>query len=193
MRTKLFFFILLPVLLFSLVSVGQDTAPSKPKPQQKKTFWDKASIGGYLGAQFGTVTNIDISPMLYYEVIPSLYTGVGFTYLYYKDKRYYPAYSSSGYGGSILARYHVWQDLFVQAEYDPLNLVYYDYYDDGSGNIVRGPKSSTWVHDLLIGAGYRAWLGGKAFATLAIFYNVNETYYSPNRNPIIRIGFGIGL
>jgi hypothetical protein len=179
---------------------AQDFPPEQPKPkpkeeqqqaQKKPSILDRMSLGGYLGAQFGTVTSIDISPMLIFEVTPSFYTGLGLTYMFYKDKYY--NYTSNSFGGSILARYHVWKDLFAQVEYDPLNLNYYDSYYDNNGKLVKGPKTSVWIHDLLIGAGYRQWMGEKSFATIAIFYNVNETPYSPNRNPIIRIGFGFGL
>lgn len=197
---KKILFILSCVLLAAAVH-AQDFPPEQPAPkrqdstrqQSSTSIWDRMSLGGYLGMQFGTITNIDVSPLLIFQATKSFYTGIGFTYLYYKDKRYQPPYSSNSYGGSLLLRYHVWRDLFAQVEYDPLNLNYYDYYYDNSGNLVKGPKTSVWVHDLLIGAGYRQWLGGNAFATIAVFYNVNETYYSPYRNPIIRIGFGVGL
>jgi hypothetical protein len=185
------------MLIIALAYAGyaQDTPPSQPKKESpvkvKKKFWDKVSIGGYFGVQFGTLTSINVSPLAIYEVTPQFYTGVGFTYLYYRDKYY--GYSSSGYGGNLLARYHVWKDIFVQAEYDPLYLIDYYIYPDGSGGWAKGSKYYTWVHDILIGAGYRAWLGGRAFATLAIFYNLNETSYSRERNPIIRVSFGVGL
>ena len=179
-----------------VISNAQDMPPAKKQEQQavkpERKFWDRVSLGGYLGAQFGTVTNIDISPLMIYEITPSFYAGLGFTYLFYRDKRYQPYYTSNGYGANALTRYHVWRDLFVQLEYDPLNFTYYSDYDP-FGNYVGWHKENTWVHDLLIGAGYRQWIGGRAFATLALFWNVNETIYSPYRNPIIRIGFGVGL
>ena len=188
--------------LFTLILItalsAQDFPPEQPKPkeeqqkQKKPSILDRMSLGGYLGIQFGTVTNINISPILTFEVVNNLYTGVGFTYMYYKDKRYEPAYTSSGIGGSLLARYHVWKDLFVQTEYDPIYYTYYGEYDQ-FGKFVGFHKENVWVHDLLIGAGYRQWMGERSYATISIFYNVNETNYSPYRNPIIRIGFGFGL
>ena len=186
---------LLLVLFISFTVPGftQDTPPSQTVPVQKNPIWERFSIGGYLGIQFGTVTNLDISPLVIFKVANPFYVGAGFTYLYYKDKRYDPDYSSSGIGGRLLARYFVWRDLFAQVEYDPLNISYYDYYLDNSGLWVRGAKYNTWVHDLLLGAGYRQWLGQRSFATIMVFYNVNETPNSPYSNPIIRIGFGFGL
>jgi hypothetical protein len=199
MNSRLNILIIVLALVFINSGMAQDMPPARPEPQtnqeqkQKQEFLQRISLGGYLGVQFGTITNVEITPIVTYEVATPFYVGVGFTYMYYRDKRYYPEYSSSGIGGRLFARYHIWQDLFVQAEYDPLNLSYYDYYYDNAGNLIRGPKSNTWVHDLLVGAGYRQWIGGRAFATLVIFWNVNESLYSPYRNPIIRIGFGVGL
>jgi hypothetical protein len=50
-----------------------------------------------------------------------------------------------------------------------------------------------WFHDVLLGGGYRQWIGNKAFMTLMILWNVNEQLYSPYQNPVIRIGFGAGI
>lgn len=194
MRKKHLILTLIAFLVLVMPGISQDTAPSKPEPKAQKatSFRDRISLGGYLGAQFGTVTHLEVSPMAIYEVTPALYAGLGLTYMYYRDNYYQPPYISNGYGGSILARYHVWKDLFIQAEYDPLYFTYWSDYDQ-FGVYTGRKKLNTWVHDVLIGAGYRQWLGENAFVTFAIFYNVNESYYSPYRNPIIRIGFGIGL
>jgi hypothetical protein len=191
---------ILPLLIFSMLSTlnAQDTIPAgrakPPKtPKPKSDFMQRTYFGGYLGLQFGSVTFVDISPTALYQVADPFYVGVGLTYQYISDKRYEPSYSTNAYGGSLLARYHIWKDLFAQVEYNPLYLDYYDYYFDNAGNYVNRVKGSTWVHDFLIGAGYRQWLGGRAFMSIAIFYNLNETYYSPYSNPIIRFGFGVGI
>jgi hypothetical protein len=50
-----------------------------------------------------------------------------------------------------------------------------------------------WVDNLLIGAGYRQAFSDKGAFVAAIFYNVNQGPNSPYQNPIIQIGFNIGL
>ena len=128
MRTIRTLFLLLAVFLSSISVVSaQDTTRHK-KVRMKSEFMQRASFGGYLGLQFGTITVIDISPMMIYKVTERFYPGIGFTYQYIKNSQYEPDYSTSAYGGSIFARFHVWQDLFVQGEYDPLYLKYY--YDE---------------------------------------------------------------
>lgn len=179
------------IILSSLTLTAQDTIKIPPK-QKNHDILDRIDFGGYLGAQFGTITVIDVSPLASYRITESFHAGLGFTYQYFKDSRYTPDYSTSSYGGSIFARYFIWRNLFAHLEYAPLYVNYYDYYDNGSGGYYR-VKGATWIHDLLIGAGYRQWIGERAYMSLMVLFNVNESYYSPYRNPIIRIGFGVGL
>jgi len=178
------------IIISSLSISAQDTGTAHPK-QKSTNILDRIDFGGYLGAQFGDVTVINISPLATYRVTKSFYAGLGLTYMYYKDNRYTPDYSSSSYGGSLFARYFIWRDLFAQIEYAPL---YSDngYVDNGAGGYYL-VKQGTWVHDFMLGGGYRQWIGDRAYMSIMMLFNVNETINSPYRNPIIRIGFGVGL
>lgn len=167
---------------------AQDSIKAPPR-HKNHNILDRIDFGGYLGAQFGDVIFIEVSPLASYRITPKFHAGLGLTYQYYKNNYYIPAYSSSAYGGSIFARYFVWRDLFVHVEYAPLyitNFVYYPPYTNPDGK-------APWAHDVLIGGGYRQWIGDKAFMSLMFLWNINESIYSPYSNPIIRIGFGIGL
>lgn len=172
------------IIFSSLTISAQDTVKAPPKLKTSKIL-DRMDFGGYLGAQFGDVTYIEVSPLASYRVTRNFHAGLGLTYQYYKvNYSGAPDYSTSSYGGSIFARYFIWRDLFAHVEYAPLYVNYYDF------NMV---KYGTWVNDILIGGGYRQWIGDKAFMSLMLLWNVNESFYSPYSNPIIRIGFGIGL
>jgi len=164
------------------VSVAQDTTRhSRPKLKQHELL-ERFDFGGYLGAQFGEVTLINVSPLVGFRVLENFNVGLGFTYQYYNDNYY--DYSSSAYGTNVYARYFVWRDLFAHAEYAP---VYYN-------NVFNGTAyEGAWFHDVLLGGGYRQWIGNKAFVTMMILWNVNEQLYSPYQNPVIRIGFGTGI
>jgi hypothetical protein len=180
------------LIIFSTIGVSaQDTIKAAPK-QKNHNILDRMDFGGYLGAQFGDVTAVNISPLASYRVTNAFYVGLGFTYQYFKDNRYSPGYNSNSYGGNLFLRYFIWRDLFAHVEYAPLYINYYDYFDDGSGGYYK-VKNSTWVQDLMIGGGYRQWIGDRASVNIMVLWNVNESYYSPYRNPIIRIGFGVGL
>jgi hypothetical protein len=151
----------------------------------------RMDFGGYLGLQFGSVTIINIAPLASYRITEKFYTGLGLTYMYYKDNRYVPTFSLSSYGGSIFAGYYIWRDLFAHVEYAPLYIP--DYYDYYSPPYPTQETKAPWAHDIYLGGGYRQWIGQKAFVNLMVLFNINETEFSPYSNPIIRIGFGVGL
>jgi hypothetical protein len=146
-------------------------------------------FGGIIGAQFGDITYIEISPIVTYRVTEKFHTGIGFTYQYYKaNYDGMPDYTSNAYGGSIFARYFVWRDLFAHVEYAPLyisNFIYPSY--------IPPVDEAPWAHDIFLGGGYRQWIGEKASINLMMLFNINETIYSPYSNPIFRIGFGFGF
>lgn len=162
------------------------TVEAQDKPQKKKSsFLQKTRLGGYLGLQFGTITYVDVSPMLMYAFTQKLYGGVGFTYMYFKDKRYTPSYTSNTYGGRTFLQYLIWQGLFAHVEYELLNV---DFFDPGTFEMGR-----TNLNNVFIGGGYRQVIGGRSFASITILYNLNDSMYSPYQNPLLRIGFGVGL
>ena len=149
---QLLLVLLMGILVMGTISLSaQDTIKAPKKPKMQSDIWSRIDLGGYLGAQFGTVTLIDVSPIASYRVTNNFHAGLGLTYQYYKDTRYTPDYSSSSYGGSIFGRYFVWRDLFAHVEYAPLYVTFYDYYFDGSGNYITRERGNTWVHDFLVG------------------------------------------
>lgn len=184
--------LLFSLLMLATLSISAQDTIKPPKKPKNRNILSRMDFGGYLGAQFGTVTLVEISPVVSYRVTENFHAGTGFTYQYYNNAYYTPDYSTSSYGLSLFGRYFIWRDLFAHVEYAPLYVNYYDYYDNGSGGYYR-VKGAAWVHDFLIGGGYRQMIGNKAFMSLMVLWNVNETYYSPYRNPIIRIGFGVGI
>ena len=170
----------LAVLMISLAAAAQD-APAK----KKSDFMDRLRLGGYLGLQFGTITYIDVSPMLMYAFTDRFYGGIGGSYMFFKDKRYVPSYTSNTYGGRTFLQYIIWQGLFAHVEYELLNV---DFYDPATSELGR-----TNLNNVFIGGGYRQAIAGRSFASITILYNLNDSMYSPYQNPLIRIGFGIGL
>ena len=47
---------------------------------------DRIFFGGNFGMQFGTITNIEVSPLVGYHITPRLSAGVGTRFEYFKDK-----------------------------------------------------------------------------------------------------------
>ena len=147
---------------------------------EKKYVPKKIVVGSGFGFQFGTITVIELSPEIGYKITDKLTAGVGFSYQYYKDSRYVPAYESDIIGGSIFTRYYVYRDFFAHAEYQMLK---YDYMDWSSGN-----KEEVTTDGVLIGGGYRQWIGKNIFSNLTMLFNINESLYYPYTSPIFRVG-----
>jgi hypothetical protein len=177
-------------------------------------FWQRVSLGGYLGFQVGNATGIVISPEAQVRVVNQLYMGLGLSYQYYWYKNYYynrteksyTSYSYSVYGGRIFSRYYLrglidnaLGNIFGHLEYE--YLYYVDPYKyDPKGQLVS-PSGATYsrgntpveINSLFIGGGYSQPVAGRAFIDILILYNLNDTPQSPYSNPVFRIGFGVGL
>ncbi len=135
-------------------------------------------VGGMIGGSFSNNGgSFEISPLVGYKVTPDFNVGTRLTYIYSK----YYGKSYNDYGGSLFAQYRFLNFLFAHAEYEVLSVQ--SIYDE---------KRRT-INSLFLGGGLYQSMGGKAFTTIAILYNVLETEYSPYSNPVIRIGFGVGF
>ena len=168
------------VLLFTVLL--QLSGFSQQKEKAKEGFtWDKVVIGGNFGASFGQYTFVNVSPNVGYYFAKNLIIGVGGTYIYYDE----PFYGSSNmFGGRVFSNYFLFEHFVLHAEYEVLNMEVYDFY---------GFSERKNIGSLLVGGGLRSALGGRSFASIMLLYNLNESVYSPYSNPLLRVGFGIGL
>jgi hypothetical protein len=183
------------VFLFSFTTLTvfaqSDTivAPEAPLParqtKDKVPFKDRIYFGGNLGLQFGTQTYIDISPLVGYKITEKLSAGIGATYIYYSYKDRYFSYKTNIYGGRIFGRYFFTDNLFAHTEVELINMelfdnVRYDYYRKN----ILSP---------LVGGGYIQRFSENSGVYIMLLLNLNDSAESPYSNPIIRIGFNIGL
>lgn len=152
----------------------------KELPVSEQSFSERVFFGGNFGLQFGSVTFIDISPLVGYRLTDKLSLGAGITYMYYKERFY--GFSTSIYGGRLFGRYFILDNLFAHTEYEVLNLEAFD-------QVNRRVD----VTNILIGGGYRQHLGGRTYVNLLALWNINQSAYSPYNNPIIRMGIGFGM
>ena len=151
----------------------------------KIPFKDRIYFGGNLGLQFGTQTYIDISPLVGYKLTETVSAGVGITYIYYKYKDSYNTYSTSIYGSRVFGRYLFTNNLFAHAEVELLNM---ELYDVNINDYYRKNIISPFV-----GGGYIQRFSNNAGLYLLLLFNLNDSAESPYTNPIIRIGFNLGI
>jgi len=171
--------IIILLLFFTLSGFSQyqnlgSTGRTEPKPNP----W---FVGGMIGGSFSNNGgSFEVSPLVGYKITDDFHVGSRITYIYSK----YFGTSYNDYGGSLFARQRFLKMLFAHAEYEVLSIEY---------NNVQNEKFRMTINSLFLGGGLYQQMGGRGFATIAILYNVLETKYSPYSNPVIRIGFGVGL
>lgn len=81
-------------------------------------------FGGHLGASFGDVDIVDVSPVVGFAVSDALSIGGGVSFRYRKDDRFPGEPSSTDYGANAFARYRISEPLFLQAEVELLSYEY---------------------------------------------------------------------
>ena len=172
-------------LLLATNCFTQDFNAPPPKPDKPAFWsWDKVYTGGGLGLQFGSVTLVNISPIVGYKITPKYSAGVGIEYMYfgYKPSSNSPTYSQNIYGGNIFNRFFVTDFLFLHAEYEALNSNWATY----------SPDKRFWIENYWVGGGLRQ-RAGNASLFIMVLKNLANNIYSPFPDPQIRVGINLGI
>jgi hypothetical protein len=177
-KNKIFLLTFFLCLICSFKATAQREIDQEMRPPLK----DRLYFGGNFGMSFGTITFIDVSPLVGAMITNKLSGGVGATYQYFNDNRYAGG-ESNLYGGRVFGRYNVFPNFFAHMEYEMLN---FDLYNTVSETFQRD-----WVPGFFVGAGYFAPFGNRGGANFTFLYNLMfDNLRSPYNEPyVIRIGF----
>lgn len=196
MKNILYILVLSSNVFFLTSAFAQDFTPPKPvnpnpdntnspsKPTPPFWSWDRVYGGGGLGLQFGTVTLINIAPIVGYKITERYSVGIGIEYMYfaYQPAANFPTYSQNIYGGNIFNRFFITKSIFAHVEYETLNSNWNTYY----------PDRRFFIENFWVGGGLRQRAGNVSLNIMAL-WNLNENIYSPFPNPQIRMGVSVGL
>ena len=177
------------ILAFALtictVVYSQEPGNQTP-PLSQRIFY-----GGSFGLQFGTVTNIKLSPVVGVWLLPRLNIAAGPSFQYYKDR-----YDKTTiYGGRTYSQFMVIQNfnniipvglnfgLYVQGEYEGLSLEksFFEYNAE--------PGERLYMGTFLAGAGIAEPLGKRSSMNLSVLWTLGEPEYDIYTTPEIRISF----
>jgi hypothetical protein len=175
------------ILLFvSFLTVYGQQKRNEPPPFKERLFY-----GGSFGLQFGTYTDIAISPIVGLWVLPRINIAAG------PDFRYFKFYSENTtiYGGKIYTEVVFLQDLdniiplglhlglFLHGEYEALSLE--------SSYFKNPPYTSKrfLLNTFLAGGGVRQQLGQRSSMNLTFLWALNDSGYGIYGNPEIRVSF----
>jgi hypothetical protein len=181
-RHKRFFILLVGFSLLGSFSFAQsDSIPgNRPKPKNERPFIDRLFWGGNVGAWIGNPTFVDLSPLIGYKVTEKFSVGVGAIYNYYSYRYNNFKYEAHFYGGRIMGRYFILENVYLQAGYDRINR---------DNPYSFKPDARIWIENVLIGGGLRYPVSDNIFCVASGLWNLNDTPLSPYPNPIIQIGF----
>lgn len=187
-------FLLTLFLSSTIISYGQDeetTYAERPDETPKPSFWDRVYVGGNIGAQFGSVTLVNLSPTVGYMITPKISAGVGITYQYYSIRNY--NYETHMYGGRIFGRYQPIRWLFFHAEAEAINwncpkiTVF-------NNNTYEVTTNRIWAPGLLVGGGLSQPLSDNVAISITALYNLLYNDCSPYNSPfVLRIGANFAL
>lgn len=159
---------------------------------QNEKWHDRIVVGGALGAQFGSSTYIEVSPIVGYKVTDMFTAGVGFTYQYFSQNFNDPGfldYKATVVGPRFFLQHDLIFGLFAHVEYE---YAWYKFtYEDPAYNTL---ENSGNVPALFVGGGYNYMISDNAKFQIMALYDVlngaNSLYYSPL---VFRMGINIGL
>lgn len=169
------------VTLVSAQNISSETPPLK----------DRLFYGGSFGLQFGSITDIQVSPVVGIWVLPRLAVAAGPNYRFYKN--YFM--STDIYGIRAYTQFVIIQDInsfipigmhmgiFVHCEDELLSL-----------------KSSSWkdppytsnrfyLNTVLAGAGISQQMGRRSSLNIMVLWALNDSLYGIYSNPEIRVAF----
>ncbi|PKP02491.1 MAG: hypothetical protein CVU11_11685 [Bacteroidetes bacterium HGW-Bacteroidetes-6] len=136
-------------------------------------------VGGGVGLQFGSETNIEASPSFGYHFSNLLSAGIGGSYQYYSIRN--SGFRLNIYGGRVFLRAQPLRPFFAHLEYEILT-----YYT----NIYSPINQYEHVisENLLGGVGYREYFSEQFSYYIMLLYNFNYNIYTPYSNPVFRVG-----
>jgi hypothetical protein len=184
-KTILVLFLAVLVQSVWIPVIGQSERQEVP-PLKERLFY-----GGNVNLQFGTYTDIQVSPVIGIWVLPRIGIAVG------PDFQYYKLFSSSTfiYGGKAYIEYLFLQNLnnviplglnlglFMHAEYEVLSLE--------SAFFKNPPYESDrfLAGTALAGGGIRQQLGERSSLNVSFLWTLNSDAWGIYGNPEIRVSF----
>ncbi len=173
--------LLSPGILLNAQKIKEETPPLS----------ERIFFGGSFGLQFGTLTNIQVAPVVGLWVLPRLAVAAGPDFNYYKfydDK-------TTMYGGKAYAQFLILQDLdnivplgvhmgiFLHLEDELMNLE--------SAYWKNPPYSSERfnINTLLAGGGISQQLGRRSSMNIVFLWALSDSGYQLYGNPEIRLSF----
>jgi hypothetical protein len=181
------FLVLTLLLLFCSFSVvSAQKRREEPPPLKERLF-----VGGNFGLQFGTITDIQVSPVVGLWVLPRLAVAAGPDYRFYKDR----FDRTNIYGGKGYLQFVVIKDVnkfipvgtntgiffHIEDEFLSLETKFWKYPE-------VAPARFT-INTVLAGGGISQQMGRRSSLDIMVLWALNDSGYGVYSNPEIRVSF----
>lgn len=176
---------------FSIISAQKTKEDIFPYDQKEQAppVKERLFYGGSFGLMFGSITDIQVSPVVGFWVLPRIAIAAGPTYRFYKDAQD----KTSIYGGRGYMQFVVIQDLsriipggghtglFLHVEDELLSL---------KANFWKypyNPPGRFFVNTVLAGGGISQQIGRRASLNFMVLWPLNDPMYNLYSKPEIKI------
>jgi hypothetical protein len=187
-RIRLFkkFISLILVLVASFTVLYAQVSKKDTPPLKDRLFY-----GGSVGLQLGTITDIQISPIIGLWVLPRLGVAAGPNFRFYKN----PFEKTTIYGGRSYLQFLFVQDLnsvvplgihigmFLHTEYEVLSL------ESSFWKLPPYQSERFTTGTFLTGPGISQQIGRRSALNFMVLWALNDSGYGLYSNPEIRISF----
>ncbi|MBO4581096.1 MAG: hypothetical protein J5701_02270 [Bacteroidales bacterium] len=152
--------------------VANDTAYAEEQAsalqnEKRDKILSRIGVGGTLGLQVGSYTNIELSPEITYHFNKWVCLGIGGTYMFSHYRTTNMEYNSHVFGARGFVEAHFFNYIALHAEYQWLNYKLY------------GEDDRTYSHNILLGGGFYQTAGRMAYYIL-LFYNISDKQFPDN-------------
>jgi len=181
-----YFLFLAFFLSISLSVVSGQKRREEPPPLKERIFY-----GGSFGLQFGTLTDIQLSPVIGLWVLPRMAIAVGPNYRFFK----FGDDNINIYGGKCYSQFVVVQDMskgipflghmgiFLHLEDELLSLES-AYWKNSAITSER-----FYINTVLAGGGISQQMGRRSSVSFIFLWALNDSMYEVYGNPEIRVSF----
>jgi hypothetical protein len=178
------------LLIFSLFVLTSAVVSAQVKKEAVPPLRERLFFGGNLGLQFGTITNIQVAPVVGLWVRPRIAVAAGPEYQYFKFKDPYgDGYESHSFGGKAYAEFVVIQNI---NKFLPMgaNTGIFLHLEDELLSLHQSTVSEkVTVNTILGGAGLSQQIGRRSSVNLMFLWVLDDSGYPLYSNPEIRISF----
>jgi hypothetical protein len=184
-NTRKEIFILLLLFTCSSVIYSQKVKEEVP-PLRERMFF-----GGSFGLQFGSITDIQVSPVVGLWLLPRLAVALGPDYRFYKDH-----YNTTNiYGGKGYVQFVVIKNInsfiplgsntgiFLHCEDDLLSL------ESSFWKYPPYKSDRFYINTILAGGGISQQIGRRSSLNFIVLWALNDSGYGVYGNPEIRVSF----